>query len=143
MKKALLISLLAVLLIGLGTSDVFAQKRRRSHNDNFLNLTFLVNPAGLGYMHHLGKNVYATGTLDYNHSESDLAFRLGGAYLFPIKVLIFRFYGGGGFQLSRNEGYQYPYVHIGTKFLFLYTEIIYPMEKRLTPEYRLGFSFRF
>jgi len=87
--------------------------------------------------------VYATGNLDYRQSVDDLEFQAGAVYMFPVKILIFRLYTGGGYQFSRNEGYQYPYVTVGTNFLFLFSEVIYPMETATDPKYRFGLSFKF
>jgi len=76
-------------------------------------------------------------------SVNDLEFQASAVYMFPVKILIFRLYTGGGYQFSRNEGYQYPYVTVGTNFLFLFSEVIYPMETATDPKYRFGLSFKF
>ncbi len=136
-------SVIIVLLLLVSSVDIFGHKHRFRRADNYLTFTFVVNPSGLGYKHHLAKNFYFTGDLDYHSEREDLFFRTGGAYFIPVQVLIFRFYTGAGAQFSRNAGYQYPYLVVGTHFLFFYTEMIYAMEQRATPEYRLGFSVRF
>lgn len=143
MKKMMLMGLLVMLVLFLCVDTVSAKTGRHRGDDNYLNVSFLINPAGIGYMHHFGKNLYFLGNIDYRNEYSDLQFRTGGAYLFPVKVLIFRFYSGAGVQFSRNDGYQYPFVMIGTKFLFLYTEMLHPMEKGRSPEYRAGISIKF
>lgn len=143
MKKMMLMGLLVILILFFCVDEVSAKARKYRRDANYLNVSFLINPAGIGYMHHFGKNFYFLGNLDYRHEYSDLEFRAGGAYLFPVKILIFRFYSGAGMQFSRNDGYQYPFVMIGTKFLFLYTEMYHPMEKGLSPEYRAGISIKF
>lgn len=143
MKKIISTIATASLFICLSTADLSAKHRKPSYPDNYLTFTFFVNPIGIGLKHHLGSNVYATGNLDYRDAISDLQFRTGAVYFFPVKILIFQFFTGGGIQLSRNDGYQYPYVTIGTNFLFLYTEMIHPIESRTSPEYRFGFSFKF
>ena len=109
----------------------------------YLNFSFFINPLDIGYQHRLVDNLYGTANLDYQGSETDLKFRTGAVYLIPRKIIVFRLYGGGGIQYSRNHGYQYPYLTVGTRFLFLFTEIIHPFESGATPEYRLGFSITF
>jgi hypothetical protein len=81
--------------------------------------------------------------MDYVSSETDLLFQAGAAYVLPRKILVFRLYGGGGIEISRNHGFMYPYVVAGTKFLFLYGEIVHPLQSHSTPNYRFGFSFSF
>lgn len=45
----------------------------------------------------------------------------------PKKIPFFQFYGGAGLQFSRNSGYQHPYFNLGTRFLILFSEVIYPL----------------
>jgi hypothetical protein len=143
MKKAMIAGFVIVLLLLVSSVDLFGHKRRSRPANHYLTFTFVVNPSGLGYKHHLAKNLYFMGDLDYRHDRADLLFRTGGAYFFPVKILLFHFYGGGGAQFSRNTGYQFPYVVVGTHFLFFYTEMIHAIESRATPEYRFGFSVKF
>lgn len=144
MKKRILVGFVIVILLFLGSTQVFAHGRRaRATSPNYLTFTFVINPTGLGYKHHLHRNLYLTGDLDYRPAHEDLLFRAGGAYLFPVKILIFRFYGGGGVQFSRNIGYEFPYAVVGSRFLFLYAEVIYGLASYVTPEYRLGFAVNF
>lgn len=143
MKKMLVVIILIFLIILFNSSAVLAKTRRIQEPNDYLTFSFFVNPASIGYKHHLFNNVYATGNLDYRSSISDLEFQAGTAYLLPPKIFIFKLYGGGGFQFSRNEGYQYPYVTVGTNFLIFYSEIIHPMKSRLEPKYRFGFSIKF
>jgi len=103
----------------------------------------VINPSQIGYKQHLGKNMYATGDMIYQHDQNDLLFRLGGAYYIPVKVLFFRFYGSAGYQFARNNGNEYAYAAVGTHFWFLYTEILHPIQSRAAPEYRLGFQVKF
>jgi hypothetical protein len=121
-------------------SELSAERKLKNPEDNYLSFSALT-PFGLGYKHHLGRNFFLVIDLDYE--KKDLRFRADAAYFFPFKVLIFRFYSGGGFQYSRNEGYDYPYLTIGTRFLICYFEIIHPWEKGHRPEFRLGLSFGF
>ena len=143
MQKTVLTILLIALIITFSSSSVFARSSRSDTPENLLNFTFFINPYGIGYMHHVDKNFYATGNMDYSSTDSDLKFQVGAAYLIPQKIFIFRFFGGAGFQFSRNDGYQYPYLSVGSKFLFLLWEIIHPLKSHEDPQYRFGFSFSF
>jgi hypothetical protein len=143
MKKTIILMTAFSLFFCLIVTELPAKPRKHSLPDNYLTFTFFVNPAGIGLKHHLGSHIYASGALDYRDSDSDLRLRTGAVYFFPKKILMFYLYTGGGIQLSRNDGYQYPYVTVGTNFLFLYTEMIHPLQNRMKPEYRFGFSFKF
>jgi len=143
MKKLLSISILMILIILISTSGIFAKSYRNSSPKNYLTFSWFFKPASLGYKFRVINNVYATGNLDYRDSIDDIEFQAGAVYLFPPKILIFRLYAGGGYQFSRNEGYQYPYVAVGTNFLFLFSEVIYPMETSMDPKYRFGLSIKF
>ncbi len=132
---------LAGLLLLILMGGILSAKERTPKG--YLNFSFFINPLDIGYQHRLVDNLYATANLDYQGSDSDLKFRTGAVYSIPRKIIIFRFYGGGGFQYSRNQGYQYPYLAVGTRFLFLFSEILHPIESHATPEYRLGFSVKF
>ena len=146
MIKILPIGVIGLLLFSFCATDTYAQHRRsRSYQtpDNFVTFSFFISPASVGYKHRLSGNLFFTGNMDYVSSESDLLFQAGAAYMLPRKILFFRLYGGGGIEMSRNHGYMYPYVMAGTKFLFLYAEIVHPMLSHSTPNYRFGFSFTF
>lgn len=146
MKKLLSAFLTGMILLFLCATGAFAGHRNpRSYQspNNFVTFSFFIHPMSLGYQHRLTGNVFLTGNMDYISSESDLLFQAGAAYMIPRKILFFRFYGGGGIEMSRNHGYMYPYVMAGTKFFFLYAEIIHPMQSHSTPNYRFGFSFSF
>ena len=146
MKKYLTICLMGFLVLSLCAMDTFAEHRRsRSYRspDNFVTFSFFIHPISLGYQHRLTGNFFLTGNMDYVSSESDLLFQAGAAYMLPRKILFFWLYGGGGIEMSRNHGYMYPYVMAGTKFLFMYAEIVHPMQSHSTPNYRFGFSFSF
>jgi hypothetical protein len=146
MRKFLTIGLLGLLVMAFCATNTFADQRRSrsvQSPDNFVTFSFFINPVSLGYQHRLSGNLFLVGNMDYVRSESDLLFQAGAAYMLPRKILFFRLYGGGGIEMSRNHGYMYPYVMAGTKFLFLYAEIVHPMQSHSTPNYRLGFSFSF
>ncbi len=93
MKKTALGTILAILLILGSAIPASGHSRRFQPAKNYLTFSFVINPSQIGYKHHLGKNLYATGDLVYQHEYSDLLFRVGGAYYIPTKVLFFRFYG--------------------------------------------------
>ncbi|UCC38938.1 MAG: hypothetical protein JSV96_14160 [Candidatus Aminicenantes bacterium] len=143
MKKVLIISVLGACIILASSTGIFAKTVKSSSSKNYLTFSFFLRPASLGYKHYLFDNLYATGNLDYRSSTKDLEFQVGAAYFIPRKILIFRFYGGAGYQFSRNKGYQYPYVSIGTNFLFLFTEIIHPLRSDMDSKGRFGFCVKF
>ncbi len=143
MKKALIISVLGASIILASSTGILAKTKKSSTAKNYLTFSFFLRPASLGYKHHISGNLYATANVDYRNSTKDLEFQVGAVYFIPKKILIFRLYGGGGYQFSRNTGYQYPYVSIGTNFLFLYSEIIHPLRGGMDPQGRFGFCFKF
>ncbi len=143
MRKLISISILMVLIISVSSSEIFARSSDDSSSKNYLTFSWFFKPASLGAKLQIASNVYATGNIDYRNSSRDLEFQAGAVYLFPPKILIFKLYAGGGYQFSRNEGFQYPYVSAGTNFLFFFSEIIYPMRSHLEPKYRAGFSIKF
>lgn len=143
MSRKLSVSIVGVLIILLSASGIFAKPPGDYPRRNYLNISWFLKPASLGLKTRLFSHVYATGNLDYRESYNDLEFQAGAIYMFPAKILIFRLYAGGGYQFSRNEGYQYPYVTVGTNFLFLFSEVIYPMEAAKDTRYRFGLSFKF
>ncbi len=143
MKKTLFIGLMVALIIPLFAANGIARERRPCAPGHFLTFSFFINPVSIGYKHRLFDNLYAATNLHYRSSITDLELQTGAVYLIPRKILIFTLYGGGGIQFSRNEGYQYPYLTVGTNFLFLFTEIIHPLESGMEPKYRFGFSFKF
>ena len=140
MKRTIWMSLTGLLILVLAGGFVSGKDKAPK---GYLNFSFFINPLDIGYQHRLVDNLYGTVNLDYQGSDSDLLFRTGAVYLIPRKIIIFRFYGGGVLQYSRNFGYDYPYLTVGTRFLFLFTEIIHPIESRAKPEYKFGFSVKF
>jgi hypothetical protein len=143
MKKITAIAGLVLILVLGSAIPAAGRSRHLQPAKNFLTFSFVINPSQLGYKHHMGKNLYATGDLLYQQENSELLFRVGGAYFLPVKVLFFRFYGSTGYQFARNNGNEFPYVAVGTHFWFLFSEVLHPLENRASPEYRLGFSVRF
>ena len=146
MKKSSMVALMGLCFFSFTAAVAHAGHRRsRPYRspDNFVTFSCFINPLSLGYQHKLTGNLFLTGNMDYVRSDSDLLFRGGAVFMLPRKILFFRLYGGGGIELSRNHGYMYPYVMAGTKFFFLYAEIVHPMQSHSSPNYRLGFSFSF
>jgi hypothetical protein len=140
MRKIMVFILLIGASICLHPLESSAKRQFENLDSHYLSFSALT-PFGLGYKHNLGRNFFLVTDLDY--AKQDLRLRAGAAYFFPFKLLIFRFYSGGGFQYSRNEGYDYPYLTIGMRFFVCYFEIIHPWEKEQKPEFRLGLSFGF
>ncbi|MFB0566042.1 MAG: hypothetical protein ACETWK_10255 [Candidatus Aminicenantaceae bacterium] len=143
MKKILVLSMATTLIILLSANFVLASPDKSSTPTSLLTLAFSFKPVSLGYKHQLFDNVYAAGNLEYHSTNTDLEFRAGTEYLIPRKILIFRLYGGGGVQFSRNEGYQYPYIVLGTNFFGLFYEVIHPMKGNMEPRYRFGVNLKF
>jgi len=143
MKKIVLVGMLALGLIILTTAEIQANSGRYTQSSSYLNLGIFQHPKGVGLKQRLFRNIYASGHLDYVSSTNDLELQAGALYMIPQKFWIFQFYGGAGFQFSRNTGYQYPYLNLGTRFWFLFSEVIHPLESQAKPEYRFGLSFRF
>ncbi len=143
MKKYFVAGLLGFFLVGLASANDSVHQSRYRTPENFLTFSFFFHPLSVGYKHLTFSNVYLTTNLDYLRSESDLRLQAGAAYMIPRKIFIFRLYGGGGLEYSRNHGYMYPYIMIGTNFWILNWDIIHPLRSHESPEYRFGFSFSF
>jgi hypothetical protein len=144
MKKHLITGFLGFFVLTFCVPYAFAHGKTFRAPEHYLNLSFFVfHPVSVGYKQLVAQNIYLTGNLDYIHSEEDLLFQAGAAYMIPAKILFFRFYGGGGMEFSRNRGYMYPYVMAGTNFWFLFTEVAYPLRSNEEPLYRFGFSISF
>lgn len=143
MNKKLLTIVMGTLILLLSANGILAKPHRDYPSRNYLNFSWFLKPSSFGLKARLFSTVYATGNLDYRESVDDLEFQAGAVYMIPKKILIFRLYAGGGYQFSRNEGFQYPYVTVGTQFLFLFSEVTYPMETASNPKYRFGLSIKF
>jgi hypothetical protein len=144
MKKYVALGFLGLALMALTSSDAFAKCRRGRTPERYVNLSFFFfQPLDVGYKQRVAPNVYLTGNMDYEPDEKDLRFQAGAAYMIPHKILFFRLYGGGGVEFSRNKGYMYPYVAVGTNFWILYTEIVHPLRAGREPTYRFGLSLAF
>ena len=142
MTKKLFVLCLACGLMLLGAAGVLAGECE-SGPEMFLDLYKVDDAFAVGIKKCFVKNLYGTLNIEYHETANDLEFQAGAIYLLPHEVLFFKFYGGGGVQLSRNLGYEYPYLVLGTNFLFLFSEVVYPLEKEAEPRYRGGFSFEF
>jgi len=143
MKKYMTVALLGFFIVALSSADASRHQNRFRTPENYLTFSFFFHPLSVGYKHLTFPNVYLTGNLDYVSSDSDLLLQAGAAYMIPRKILIFRLFGGGGLEFSRNHGYMYPYVMIGTNVWILNWEIVHPLRSHESPTYRFGFSFSF
>ncbi len=144
MKKAGVIGILGLCFSSLFAPDILARHRTFIPPENCVNLSlFVFHPLSVGYKRLVSRNLYLTGNMDYDGSDKDLLFQGGAAYLVPRKILFFRLYGGGGVEFSRNRGYMYPYVSVGTMFWILYTEVVHPLREGREPGFRLGFNITF
>lgn len=144
MKRLLSIVTLSFLIFFSVSNGILAKSHDyKTTPKNFITFSWFLKPASLGLKHRLFSTIYITGNIDYRSTANDLEFQTGAVYLIPREFLIFRLYAGGGYQFSRNEGYQYPYLTVGTNFIFFFSEAVYPMESGLSPKYRFGLSFKF
>jgi len=141
MKKCLTTSLLGLMVMGFCATDVLARTKKFESPDHYFTLSFFINPWSVGYKHRISPNMYLTGNLDYLGHREDLTFQAGAAYMVPRKFLIFRFFGGGGLEYSRNNGYMYPYLMVGTKLWIFHFDIVHPLMRNSKPGYRFGFIF--
>lgn len=142
MKKALIIVIIVTLTI-LAAEFLAAATHDSCTPGSFINLYKSNGNIAAGLKQQVFRNIYASGNVQYFNSASDLELQAGAVYMLPHKVLFFRLYGGTGLQMSRNEGFQYPYIVLGTDFLFFFSEAIYPLKSELGPKFRGGFSFHF
>jgi hypothetical protein len=143
MKKIMMISLLSLLLMGFCLDNGLASSKKNQPADNYLTFSFVINPVSVGYKRQVARNLFFTGNVDYEGSHGDLYFQGGASYMIPRKFWIFWFYGGGGWQFSRNSGYQFPYMALGTRVWILSWEVVYPLQRGEGQEYRFGFSIAF
>lgn len=143
MRRYLMIGFLGLLVLVFCTTDASARSKKFQPPEHYISLSFFLNPWNIGYKHLVFRNMYLTGNLDYLSSHSDLVLQAGTVYMIPRKILIFRFFAGGGLEFSRNHGFRYPYVMISTKLWILHFDIVHPLKNKSNPEYRLGFIFSF
>jgi len=143
MKKFLVICLMGILILAFCPMDVAAKNRKLEPRNNYVTFSFFITPLSVGLKHQLSRNVYLTGNMDYIGNDENLIFQGGLAYMIPPKILLFRFYGGGGIEYSRNDYRTAPYVMVGTKLWILHFDIVHPLWRGATPAYRLGFMFSF
>lgn len=135
-RMAIIAGVLVALII---TPSLFAEKKS---SKNYLTISFFINPFHAGYKHMIKENIYAVGNIDYIRAESDLQFQFGAVYMLPKKIWFFRMYGGGGFQFSRNQEYQFPYLSLGSSVWIFFWEINHPLRARTSPDYRFGLVFK-
>ncbi len=86
MRKFITIGMLILLVLAFCSTDIFA-KHRRSQSyqspDNFVTLSFFIQPLSFGLKHQVVRNVFLTGNMDYLRSDEDLLFQAGAAYMIP------------------------------------------------------------
>jgi hypothetical protein len=138
-----MISVLSLLVMGICVEDGFGRSKKNQLSDNYLTFSFVIHPVSVGYKRQVARSFYFTGNVDYVSSNEDLYFQAGASYMIPRKFWIFWFYGGGGWQFSRNHGYQFPFMSLGTRVWILSWEVVYPLQRDETTEYRFGFSIAF
>ncbi len=143
MEKYLTISLMGLLVLGFCATDVGAHTKKFEPPDNYMTFSFVINPLSLGYKHRMAQNTYFTGNMDYIGRDTELILQVGAAYMFPRKFLIFRFFGGGGIEYSRNNSSVYPYIMAGTKLWIFHFDIVHTLQRNSSPGYRLGFIYSF
>ena len=143
MKKYSIIIFLWFLLMGVFAVDSMAHSKKTGNPDNYLSLSFFISPFSVGLKHQLTKSIYVTGNMDYIGHDQNLIFQGGLAYMIPRKILIFRFYGGGGIEYSRNDYRADPYIMVGTKLWIIHFDMVHLLRQGATPGYRLGFMFSF
>lgn len=143
MKHKVTITLVSLLLMGFCAQVSEASANKNQLADNYLTFSFVINPVSVGYKRQVARNFYFTGNVDYVNADGDLYIQGGGAYMIPRKFWIFWFYGGGGWQFSRNHGYQFPYMTLGTRVWILSWEVVYPIQRGEETGYRFGFSIAF
>lgn len=147
MKKSYQISLfflVALLLIGATPTLVSADTgQKKYHPSGFLQLYETETNLSCALKFHLWSNIYAGTNIEYYSSINDMKLHLGVVYLLPHEFLFFRFYGGGGYQYSRRNGAEFSYLVLGSHFLFLFSEVLYPWEIEAEPLVRFGLSFKY
>lgn len=148
MKKhrwILLLFFLIVLSLGLTPAGVSARESREQEDypSGFLQLYKTEKNLASSLKLRLWRGLYAGANIEYYASCRDTKLHLAGLYLLPHEFLFFRFYGGAGYQFSRNNDGDFPYLVIGSHFIFLFSEVLYPWEDEAAPLVRFGFSFDF
>ena len=143
MEKYLTISLMSLLVLVFCATDVTAHTKKFEPSDNYMTFSFFINPFSLGYKHRMAQNTYFTGNMDYIGRDTELRLQVGAAYMFPKKFLIFRYFGGGGIEYSRNNSSVYPYLMAGTKLWIFHFDIVHTLQRNSRPDYRLGFIYSF
>lgn len=153
MKRFVLSVLILLFLAGAQTAPVMAADPQEDVHllpDSFLNIYWLDQALCMGLKQQLFSPVYATANLDYHWTSSDLTLSLGLVYMLPKEEELFgflpvdlHFYGGGGWQFTRNQGRNNPYLLLGINCLIFFAESVYPLNPELEPEFRSGFSIKF
>lgn len=153
MRKILLSALFLIFLVAAGKTPVAAADFPKDVHilpSSFLNIYWVDESFCMGLKQRLFTPVYATVNLDFNREATDLTLSLGLVYVLPKEEWLFRcipvnlyFYGGGGWQYTRNQGQHNSYLLLGVNYLFLFAESVYPLGYEVEPQFRSGFSIRF
>lgn len=101
---------------------------------------------GLSWSSKIDTNSYWTTGISYDvigsgGIQDDLILHAGYKYLVPVKLAIFNFHVGGSFVISRNEGIRYPYISMGTDFLFMMMGFDLPISSSNRTDFYFGFKF--
>lgn len=125
--------------------NVDIQVIREEHTPHLMALDWyrMGKDYGLGLKYQILTDLFATSNCEYNRYRDDLYFSLGAIYRIPKQVILWHFYIGGEYTFSRNIASGYPYVLIGTDFLFFFAESKYSLTPEAGPVYRSGLRFYF
>jgi hypothetical protein len=143
-NRVLLFSLLALIFICITPTLVTAEAVSKSGSPSgFLQLYKTEDNLSCALKFRLLSDLYGGTNIEYFASDLDTKIHLGAVYLLPHEFLFFRFYGGVGYQFSRNNGGEFSYLVLGSHYLFLFSEVLYPWEIEEEPLVRFGLSFKY
>lgn len=142
--RVLLFILVAFIFIGITPTLASAEAGHRSGSSSgFLQLYETEDNLACALKFRLLNDLYVGTNIEYFDSDQDAKIHLGAVYLLPHEFLFFRFYGGVGYQYSRNSGGEFSYLVLGSHYLFLFSEILYPWEIEVEPLMRFGLSLKY
>lgn len=142
--RVLLFTLVIFIFIGITPTLVFAEAAYKSWSPSgFLQFYETEDNLACALKFRLLGEVYGGTNIEYFVSDLDTKIHLGAVYLLPHEFLFFRFYGGAGYQYSRNNGGEFSYLVLGSHYLFLFSEVLYPWEIEKEPLIRFGLSFKY
>ncbi|HHT49261.1 MAG TPA: hypothetical protein GXZ98_08225 [Firmicutes bacterium] len=140
-----LLFLVVFLFLVLTPASVSASenKSQAKETSGFLQLYKTENNLASGLKLRLWRNLHTGANIEYYASNRDTKLHLTGIYLLPHEFIFFRFYGGAGYQFSRKKDGEFPYLVLGSHYVFLFSEVLYPWKDEAAPLVRFGFSFDF